>query len=115
MPRTTRRHFLLTSAATAASVAMIRPSILAHAPSDKLRIGVVGVAGRGGANLNGVSHEHIAALCDVDERHLDGAMKRFPKAGRFVDFRKMLDKTELDAVAVASDFAVSAGVVMAMF
>lgn len=102
MSRTTRRHFLITSAATAASVALIRPSLIAHSPSDRLRIGVVGVAGRGGANLNGVSHEHIAALCDVDEKHLDGAMKRFSKAGRFVDYRKMLDECELDGVAVST-------------
>ncbi len=102
MPRTTRRHFLITSAATAASVALIRPSTIAHALSDRLRLGVVGVGGRGGANLNGVSHEDVVALCDVDEGHLDGAMKRHPKAGRFVDFRKMLDDTKLDGVVVST-------------
>ena len=102
MTRTTRRHFLLTSAATAASVAFIRPSLIAHVPSDKLRLGVGGVSGRGGANLSGVRHEEIAALCDVAESRLDGAMKRHPKAGRFVDFRKMLDEVKLDGVVVST-------------
>lgn len=102
MTRTTRRHFLITSAATAASVALLRPSLAARSRSDELRLGVVGVAGRGGSNLNGVKHEHIAALCDVDERRLDKAMKRFPKAARCVDFRKMLDEVELDGVVVST-------------
>ena len=102
MTRITRRHFLITSAATAASVACIRPSLSRLTGSDKLRLGVVGVSGRGGANLSGVQHEEIAALCDVDEGRLDGAMKKHPKAGRFVDFRKMLDEVKLDGVVVST-------------
>jgi predicted dehydrogenase len=69
-----------------------------------LNVAVIGVAGRGGANLNGVSTENIVALCDVDANRLAGASKRFPKAETFRDFRAMLDRIadRIDAVVVST-------------
>ena len=101
---TNRRRFLQQSAAigaaplalswTACRSATIRP--------DKLRIGVVGVAGRGGANLRGVSGEDIVALCDVDEKRLDAAAKRFPAAKKIIDFRELVELDGIDAVVVST-------------
>ena len=48
--------------------------------NEKLNIGVVGVANRGGSNLRGVAGENIVALCDVDETYLRAAAEIFPKA-----------------------------------
>ncbi|HUU09738.1 MAG TPA: Gfo/Idh/MocA family oxidoreductase [Phycisphaerae bacterium] len=65
---------------------------------------VIGVAGRGGDSLGGVSRETIVALCDVDDQRLAGAAKRFPKAKTYNDFRRMLDEVEneVDAVVVST-------------
>ena len=57
------------------------------APSDRLNVAAVGVAGRGGANVQGVRHENLVALCDVDANNLSRAARAFPAAKTFSDFR----------------------------
>ena len=71
---------------------------------DKVRLGVVGVADRGAANLAGVQGEEIVALCEVDEPRADKARKQFPQAKFFTDYRRMLDAVgkELDGVVVST-------------
>jgi predicted dehydrogenase len=69
---------------------------------DKLNLGIVGVANRGGDNLEGVSGQNIAALCDIDDNYLTAAGTRFPQAKRYNDFRKLLDQKGLDAVVVST-------------
>ncbi|NQU22952.1 MAG: Gfo/Idh/MocA family oxidoreductase [Candidatus Nealsonbacteria bacterium] len=103
--RTNRRQFLRTSAAAGAAAAFAAPALLhAASPNEKLNIAAVGVAGRAAANVAGVASENIVAICDVDEQRLDGAAGKFPKAKKFVDFRKMLTETEkqIDAVVVGT-------------
>ena len=95
--RFSRRRFLKVSAAVAGGVIAAGPVIVracaaGESPNEKLDIAVIGVAGRGGDNLGGVSTENIVALCDVDEQRLGGAAKRFPGAKTFTDFRRMLDE-----------------------
>jgi predicted dehydrogenase len=101
-----RRDFLRVSAlAAGGAVGWRLPAFCADAESSKkLRVAVIGVAHRGGANLNGVAGENIVALCDADETLLDKAAARFPKAKKFVDFRQMLDQVEreIDAVVVST-------------
>ena len=76
----------------------------AKSPNEKLNVGVVGCANRGGANLAGVSGENIVALCDVDERQAGRAFAAHPKARKFQDYRKMLDAVggQIDAVVVST-------------
>ena len=103
--RMTRREFLVRSAAAAALAGLGRGrQVRAAAAGDKLNIAVVGVAGRGGANLGGVSSQNIVALCDTDAKSLAKAAGRFPEAQTFADFRRMLDKVgkEIDAVVVST-------------
>jgi predicted dehydrogenase len=73
-------------------------------PNQKLNIAIVGCAGRGGANLEGVKGENIVALCDVDEKRLGSAAAQFRGAKTFRDFRKMLDAMhkQIDAVVVST-------------
>ena len=73
-----------------------------NSANERLRIGVIGVGGRGSDNLAGVQGETIAALCDVDSRPLGEAASRYPKARRFRDFRELLAADNLDAVIIAS-------------
>ncbi|MEE9394885.1 MAG: Gfo/Idh/MocA family oxidoreductase [Planctomycetota bacterium] len=70
--------------------------------NNKLRLGIVGTANRGGANLNGVQGEYIAALCDFDSKYLANAAKRFPKATLDVDWRKLIDRVDLDAIVIST-------------
>ena len=106
-----RRTFLLASAASAGALAL--PSCQAglapraKKPLDqKLRLMVIGVAGRGGDNLHGVAGEDITILCDVDRRHLDGAAKQFPQARLVSDFRTILNDpaevAKLDGVVIST-------------
>lgn len=105
--RPNRRSFLKTALA-AASGAVLGPSRAWTKPlsaNDKLNLGIIGVANRGGDNLHGVSHENIAniaALCDVNEDYLAAASARFPKARTYHDFRKLLDQGDLDAIVVST-------------
>ncbi|MBY0461221.1 MAG: Gfo/Idh/MocA family oxidoreductase, partial [Gemmataceae bacterium] len=95
----TRRSFLATSAALAA------PAFLkARGTADKLNVAVIGVANRGAANLAGVAHENVVALCDVDPDNAKKAREQFPKAEFFADYRKLFDKMAkgIDAVVVST-------------
>lgn len=70
--------------------------------NEKLNIGIVGVAHRGGGNLQGVAGENIVALCDVDDTFLRAAAEKFPQAKTYNDFRRMLDQKDLDAVVCST-------------
>lgn len=104
----TRRRFLRDTLRLGAAVPLAPALLRAAAPtrtrssSERLNIGVIGVAGRGAANLKAVSHENIVALCDIDRKRLATAKKAHPEAKAYEDFRHVLDHTELDAVVVAT-------------
>ena len=100
MSRPTRRRFLQTSAAFAASA----PAFLrARNLNDRLNIAVIGSGGRGGSNMRSVESENIVAVCDVNENNLNYAANRHPKARKYVDFRKLFEKTnDIDAVVVST-------------
>jgi predicted dehydrogenase len=101
--RPTRRQFgrIVTIAATGALAA---PAIIkGRNLNEKLNIAMIGVGGRGAANLEGISSETVVALCDVYEPALDQAGVRYPRARRYRDFRKLFDDhREIDAVVVST-------------
>lgn len=104
-----RRGFIGTSSAALAGLTIIPAravSGLGHiAPSDKLNIAGVGIAGMGRVNLENVEKtENIVALCDVDWREpAQKIFKRYPKAKQYKDYRKMLDnQKDIDAVIIAT-------------
>jgi len=50
-----------------------------------------------------IKEEHVIAICDVDDKHLDYAAVEFPKAKRYHDWRKLLDAEKtLDAVVICA-------------
>ncbi len=105
----TRRKFLrqaaiAPSALSLAAICTAKGEAAPKSPNESLNLAVIGVARRGGANLNGVSCQNLVALCDVDANHLGAASKRFPKAETFRDFRQMLDRVadRIDAVVVST-------------
>jgi predicted dehydrogenase len=70
--------------------------------NERLRVGAIGVGGRGAGDLDAVSTESIAALCDVDQNALNAAGARYPEAKRYSDYRMLLDQVDLDAVVIAT-------------
>ncbi len=100
-----RRQMLKTSAAVGAGFWLgTAPKVRAVSPNEKLNVACIGVGGRGGANVGGVSGENIVAVCDVDEKRAGGNFVRFTKAKKYADFRKMLDEMDksIDAVTVST-------------
>jgi predicted dehydrogenase len=104
-----RRGFISSSTVALAGLTIVPNhaiSGLGHiAPSDKLNIAGVGIAGMGKVNLENVAKtENIVALCDVDWREQTGKVfKTYPAAKQFKDFRIMLDKQkDIDAVIIAT-------------
>jgi len=95
-----RRQFLQSAGAAGAGWLILPSGVLsgANAPSNKLNVALIGTWGRGLAHFKTIANENVVALCDVDENHLASAAKKFPKAKRYVDWRKCLDQKDLDAV-----------------
>ncbi|MFN3166206.1 MAG: Gfo/Idh/MocA family oxidoreductase [Phycisphaeraceae bacterium] len=97
----TRRQAL--AAGAGATLGLLAPRAYAWQPADdKLRIGAVGVGGRGGANLNGVKSQRIAAICDTNPNALQSAKQKYADADTYSDWREMLERDGLDAVVIST-------------
>jgi len=81
------------------------------APSDRIVMGVIGTGGMGRANMGAFMNEpdvQMAALCDVDQRHLKQAVDHvngtYGNSDCFTtgDFRELIARNDLDAVVVAT-------------
>jgi len=100
-----RRDFMGGAAAAAMAFTIVPSHVLAQPPSEKLNIASIGSGGMGSGNTNACAGAggNIVALCDVDWNKAAGTFKRYPKAKRYKDFRKMLDKEKsIEAVIVAT-------------
>src|SRR5215211_4201109 len=99
----TRRQFGRALAGAAAGT-LAAPAILrGRNLNEKLNIAMIGVGGRGAANLQGVASENIVALCDVFEPAIDRAAANNPRARRYRDFCELYDHAaEFDAVVVST-------------
>jgi predicted dehydrogenase len=101
--RTSRRSFLKGASAAGFAAAFPRAAFVRpRGFEEKLKVGVVGVANRAAANLNGVAKEEIVALCDIDSNYLGKAAARFPEAKTFADFRELIAQPGLDAIVVST-------------
>ena len=96
--RITRRQFVQHGA----FMILAAGSARTYAANEKLNIGIIGLANRGKANLNGVAAENIVALCDVDSNFLEHESGRFPRARQYTDFRRMIGREKLDALVVST-------------
>ncbi|UCG57708.1 MAG: Gfo/Idh/MocA family oxidoreductase [Phycisphaerales bacterium] len=129
--KTTRREFLENSAKATAQVtlgltATTAPLIeSALGANERIRVGFIGVGNRGSQLLNGFLTQEdvdVVALCDVYEPYLardyskvDGELTetlggRVPKmrekltdgVARYKDFRRLLDRKDIDAAVIAT-------------
>jgi predicted dehydrogenase len=112
-PSATRRGFLGTAAALAAATTLprwFRDECLAQpepksptSKNDTPGIALVGCGGMGrGDAQNASRHGRIVALCDVDENQLAVAAKSWPTAARERDFRKIVERKDVDVVICAT-------------
>jgi len=100
----TRRDFVKTTAALAtASVVATTP---ATAAGNRIRLGIIGTGNRGtqliAAALPNEDAEFVAA-CDVFDPHIDKAIEKIgKKIDTYKDYRKLLDRKDIDAVIIAT-------------
>ena len=100
-----RRGFLATVAAGSVAPAFV-PSRCFGA-NEKVTLGFIGVGGQGKGNLGGfLKHANVAAVCDVDSKRLADALGVVEKAGGraegYADYRKLLERKDIDAVVIST-------------
>lgn len=83
--------------------AAAEPAKAVAAANERPRIALIGCGGQGSGDAKDAQRfGDIVAVCDVDAKHLAGAVKKFTKDGKaplpFSDFRKLLERTDIDAV-----------------
>lgn len=104
---TSRRRFLQTTAAAGAAAAMggfwtFPTKAARRLANDKLNIAMVGTSNQAEFTIDNIQTENLVAICDIDDRLLGSCGERFPKAQKFVDFRKLMDQESIDAVCVCT-------------
>ncbi|HEV3120345.1 MAG TPA: Gfo/Idh/MocA family oxidoreductase [Isosphaeraceae bacterium] len=82
----------------------------ARVASERVRLAVIGLNGRGTELARGFAKQEgaeVVAICDVDEnvlakraKALEGALGKAPRTE--TDFRRLLDDKDIDAIAVAT-------------
>jgi predicted dehydrogenase len=106
--RSNRRDFLKTTAATGIGfwIAAGLKAEESKSPNEAIAMASVGIGGKGESDSNDAdANGRMVAICDVDEVRLNArGEKKFPKAKRYTDYRKMLDEmgSQIDAVTVST-------------
>lgn len=98
-----RRHIL--QAGLAAGVSLALPTSRAYAANEKVRIGMIGLGGRGGEvskAFSSVDGVEIAAVTDPDNERVGEFAKKYPQAKPYGDLRKLLEDKSIDAVVVTT-------------
>jgi predicted dehydrogenase len=112
-----RRDFLKTAGASGIALGAAKSALAVSASkqgrvigaNDRINIGIIGCGGRGtddGNTFSRYGREHndacqIVAVCDVYEKRKRQAAERF-KAKGYLDYRELLNQSDLDAVIIAS-------------
>lgn len=106
-----RREFLKQGALGAVGFSILPHFISKGAPSERVRIAHIGLGGMGNQHMNwfaALPDAEIVALCDVDRDHLNGTLQALKqihpdtKAETYGDFRRVLDRKDIDAVTIAT-------------
>ena len=104
---TNRRSFLQTAAAAAAATSLpnwylnelAQSAAAATVWDEKPAIALIGCGGMGKGDARNASRfGRIVALCDVDDSQLAEAKKLWPDAETYKDFRKVMDRSDIQVV-----------------
>lgn len=104
-----RRSFLKSAGAVAAGSALSACFITEQrryaaparklSPTDKFNIALIGCGGRGrGDAKDAQQFGNIVAVCDVDQQHAEQAAKQFEGAKAYTDFRKVVERDDIDVI-----------------
>lgn len=110
-----RRSFLRRCTATAAATGLPlwfverqlalaeTPAPVVKSPNERPTFALVGAGGMGSGDARNAGRlGDLVAVCDVDQPHIDRGIERFTKDGRkpagFSDFRKLLERDDIDAI-----------------
>src|SRR5262245_53135527 len=107
-PDLSRREFLQTAAASAGAVAagQVTPAAVLGA-NDRVQFGVIGVGGMGTGHVGSLvkrgeaDNIKVVAVSDVYQRRITRA-KNICQGEGYSDYRKLLDRKDVDAVLIAT-------------
>ena len=77
----------------------------AHGANERLQIAAIGVGGKGGSDLQQIArHGDLVAACDISTQRLDYALRNYPKAAKFYDYREMFSHMgdKIDALSIST-------------
>ena len=107
MSTITRRRFLRSSLAAGAISAL--PYSKVTGANDDIRVAVVGIRNQGANHINWfrkIRGVRVVAVCDADKSILDREVKKFTdrneRVDGYIDFRRILDDKNIDAVVTAT-------------
>jgi predicted dehydrogenase len=106
MTKQSRRVFLQQAVGAAAAASVALPRVARADVNSQIRMAVVGFGGRGGSHIEAFN-KNIVALCDCDSRILGKGAEDFEreygrKVDQYVDFRKLIDRQDIDAISIAT-------------
>ena len=103
----TRRDLMKCSLAAGISLAM--PFSRARGANNDVRVAVVGIRSQGSNHINWfrqIPGVRVVAICDADRQFLDREKKKFndrsEKIDTYVDYRKLLEDKNIDAIVTAT-------------
>lgn len=106
-----RREFMQLGILSTIGLSFFPYSGLRAAPSDRVRIAHIGLGGMGLSHLNwfaNLPEVEVVALCDVDSHRANDALKKLKeihpnsKAIIYSDFRRILERKDIDAITIAT-------------
>jgi predicted dehydrogenase len=104
-----RRSFLKTAGIGVASMAAMPAWAHVIGANDRLNVAVIGLGGRGSILLDLILEHRsnkadveVVALCDVYQRRLNAASKKVPGAKTYTHHQDLLQRSDIDAVFIAT-------------
>ncbi|NUM54583.1 MAG: Gfo/Idh/MocA family oxidoreductase [Candidatus Hydrogenedentes bacterium] len=105
MPNTQISRRAMLRATTGLAAAALAPA-QAHGANERINLAFIGVGGMGTGHVRMCSKLddiNIVAVCDVDEAHQRRAAETAGNSpGMYTDFRRVLDRKDVDAVLIAT-------------
>ncbi len=107
MRQPSRREFLQTASVTGVgfwALAGLTPKVSAS-PNERIAFAGIGIGGKGGGDIaNAARFADVVAVCDTDKGRLEHALKKYPNAKGYADFRKLFEEQEksIDAATIST-------------